>query len=174
MQFEFVVNLGVAITLLTLIGVLITQRIKLIIAQKVEIGIRAELKTESSDAMELATHVLIQGCHSAAYKSGWWTDPKTGLPVDTSDLHWRGAKIALMHSELSECLEGMRKGLMDDHLPHFPMEAVELADTIIRICDYAGGTNLPVAEALAEKLLYNAKRADHKPENRIKDGGKSI
>ena len=32
----------------------------------------------------------------------------------------------------------MRKDLKDDHLPERSMEEVELADTVIRIMDYAG------------------------------------
>ena len=71
-------------------------------------------------------------------------------------------------------MEGARKGIMDDHLPNRPMEEVELADAIIRICDYAGGFGLDVAGALEEKLAYNAQRADHKPENRVKAGGKKF
>jgi NTP pyrophosphatase (non-canonical NTP hydrolase) len=82
--------------------------------------------------------------------------------------------IALMHSELSEALEGLRKSLMDDHLPHRMMVEVELADTLIRIFDFAGGYGLDLGGALIEKLEYNAQRADHKLEARKAEGGKAF
>ena len=69
-------------------------------------------------------------------------------------------------------MEGVRKGIMDDHLPHRKMEEVEHADAIIRIFDYAGGHGLDVGGALVEKLKYNISRADHQVENRAKEGGK--
>jgi NTP pyrophosphatase (non-canonical NTP hydrolase) len=64
--------------------------------------------------------------------------------------------------------------MMDDHLKHRKMLEVELADCIIRILDMAGLYNLDVAGAIAEKHEYNAKRADHKKENRQADGGKKF
>ena len=64
-----------------------------------------------------------------------------------------------MHSELSEGLEGLRKNLMDDKLPHRAMIECELADVIIRIMNYATQTNLDVAGALIEKAGYNLGRA---------------
>jgi hypothetical protein len=70
----------------------------------------------------------------------------------------RGEMIALMHSELSECLEGIRKNTMDDHIPEFSSEEAELADTMIRIMDYGAGFKLRVMEALLAKLLYNKSR----------------
>lgn len=100
----------------------------------------------------------------------WWQDPATGEPIERN----KGELIALMHSELSECLEGVRKGLMDDHLPHRTMEEVELADTMIRIFDYCGAYNLDIGGAILEKLIYNKNREDHKPENRVKEGGKKF
>lgn len=100
----------------------------------------------------------------------WWHDPATGLPLQRN----KGEMIALMHSELSEMLEGTRKNLMDDHLPHRRSEEVEAADLFIRLMDYAGGWGLDLDGAVAEKRAYNAVRADHKPENRVKPGGKQF
>ena len=78
------------------------------------------------------------------------------------------------HSEISECLEGVRKGLMDDHLPHRRMEEVEMADALIRILDYCGGFGLDLQGAYEEKMAYNASRADHQLDFRRTEGGKKF
>lgn len=49
--------------------------------------------------------------------------------------------VCLFHSELSEAMEGLRKNLMDDHLPEYPMVAVELADFVIRVLDWFGSVD---------------------------------
>lgn len=79
-----------------------------------------------------------------------------------------------MHSELSEALEGERKDLMDDKLPRRRMAEVEMADTIIRILDYCAGFGYDIQGAVTEKLEYNKKRADHKPEHRNRKHGKKF
>lgn len=109
-------------------------------------------------------------CHFLAENSGWWKEFEA-MPEQFKPL-WIGTKVALIQSEASEALEGFRKGLMDDHLPHRKMAEVELADIIIRTLDLAGGLGLDVASAVIEKLAYNQQRADHKPENRAAAGGK--
>ena len=112
---------------------------------------------------------LLEQCHGRALKAGWWTDLKTGdlKPVNVAE------KLCLIHSEVSEAMEGDRKGLMDDKLPHRSMLEVELADVVIRTFDLAGRLELDVVGAMIEKLAYNAERADHKPENRAAEGGKA-
>lgn len=115
-----------------------------------------------------AVNTLVDACHGASVKGGWWHDLTTGEPLQRNKLEM----IALIHSEVSEAVEGIRKGINDDHLPQYPMEDVEMADALIRIFDYIGGHKLQTADALVDKLAYNANRADHKPENRAKAGGK--
>lgn len=108
--------------------------------------------------------------HRTAVDAGWYTDRSTGLPIQRNV----GEVIALMHSELSEALEGWRKDLMDDHLPHRKMIEVEFADCIIRILDTCAAMDLDIAGALVEKNRYNRTRADHKLEARNQAGGKKI
>ncbi len=110
----------------------------------------------------------IAWAHSAQVKAGWWTDLQTGQRKDRNV----GELICLMHSELSEAMEAHRKNLMDDKLPHRKGIEVELADTLIRIFDFAGAHNLDLAGALVEKMAFNASREDHKIEVRRQDGGK--
>lgn len=118
-----------------------------------------------------AGQILKEVCHNASREAGWWQD-RDGNPIKDNPYCFSN-KLMLSVSELSEAMEGDRKGLMDDHLPHRPMREVELADAVIRIFDLAGAYGLDIEGAIAEKLAYNKQRADHKPENRAKDGGKS-
>lgn len=106
--------------------------------------------------------------HGVSKEAGWWDD------VDRQDPNVKAAKLCLVHSEVSEALEGMRKGLMDDKLPLRPMEEVELADTLLRIFDYAGAYDLDIGGALVEKMRFNTVREDHKKEHREAPGGKAI
>lgn len=134
-------------------------------------------------------------CHQLAANAGWWNRKMPNVPNEIKRLvadvmldngfpaggrmtHEEilanvPEKLCLTHSELSEAMEGHRRGLMDDKLPHRTMLEVELADTIIRINDLAGALGLDLAGALIEKLAFNVKRADHKPEARAAEGGKA-
>ena len=100
----------------------------------------------------------------------WWRDLETGEPLQRN----KAELICLMHSELSEALEGVRKNLQDEKLPHRKAEEVELADCLIRIFDYAGAFGLDLEGAYHEKRAYNKTREDHKVENRLREGGKKF
>lgn len=101
---------------------------------------------------------------------GWYTDPATGLRKERNV----GELLMLIVSEVAEGMEGHRKCLQDDKLPHRTMLEVEMADAVIRIADLCGYLGLDLGGAIVEKRLYNAKREDHKLENRAAAGGKAF
>lgn len=113
--------------------------------------------------------IIQDTAHGLAKEAGWWTNLDNGEPLERNV----GEMLMLMVSELSEAMEGHRKNLMDDKLPHRPMVEVELADCIIRIGDFAGRYGLDVGGAIAEKMAFNRIRPDHKIENRKLAGGKA-
>lgn len=113
--------------------------------------------------------LLVKRCYEDSKAAGWHQG-KTNI----------AEKIALIHSEISEALEGDRKDLYDDKLPEYKQIVVELGDAIIRICDLVGylsekfdhSVEYDMAAAIINKLYYNRSRADHKLENRMAEGGK--
>lgn len=106
--------------------------------------------------------------HRLSSEAGWWDN----ITTEQQLYDIIPTKLCLIHSEVSEAMEGHRKGLPDDKLPHYPMFAVELADAVIRIGDLAGRCGIDLGPIIAEKMEYNANRLDHRRENRAKPGGK--
>jgi hypothetical protein len=104
-------------------------------------------------------------CHQDNLK--WWQD-KDGNPIERN----KGELLMLMVSELAEAMEGERKDLMDEKLPHRKAAEVELVDSLIRHFDYAGAFGFDLQGAYEEKRAYNAKRFDHTHEGRAQKGGK--
>lgn len=113
-------------------------------------------------------NAIARRCH--ALNETWWRDPRTGERIQRN----KGELLMLVVSEIAEAMEGERKDLADSHLPHRRSAEVELADAVIRICDYCAAHGYDLEGAIEEKLAFNAKRLDHKPEARIAAGGKKF
>ena len=114
-------------------------------------------------AISLTIRQLVSKAHREASAAGWHDKPRE-----------KGTLLMLIVSEIAEAMEGERKDLTDDHLPHRKMAEVELADAVIRICDYCGLHGYDLEGAIAEKLAYNRTREDHKREGREMQGGKAF
>lgn len=127
---------------------------------------RQLLTNDTIDSLSVIQRTIHQACVDA----GWYTNLETGERLDRNVPEM----LCLIHSEISEALEGYRKDLMDDHLPHRRAVEVELADAVIRIFDLCGYLNLDLAGAVYAKFLYNLTREDHKIENRRGKHGKKI
>lgn len=126
------------------------------------------LSGEQRQPNKMNLNELSKAVHAANIK--WWQDVETGQPIKRN----KGELLALIHSEISEALEGERKDLMDDKLPHRKMAEVELVDAVIRILDYAAGFGYDLQGAFDEKMAFNAQREDHKHEARRIAGGKQF
>ncbi len=123
-------------------------------------------------AITQAGNLLAEVCFDASVTRGWWHDPVTKEPLTNNDL-CVPTKLMLTVSELAEAMEGHRKDKQDEHLPQHPSISVELADAVIRIADLCGALAIPLGQIIAEKLEYNAHRADHDISQRTATGGKA-
>lgn len=115
---------------------------------------------------ELTVAELVRSSHQDSLNAGWWreTDPWDAYVVPT--------KLMLIVSEIAEAMEGHRRDLRDDKLPHRKMIEVELADAMLRIADLAGWLGLDLEGAIREKQAYNRQRSDHKISVRSNKHGK--
>lgn len=124
------------------------------------------LQTNEENLTAGTINLLAEEVHEA--NSKWWVDLETGEPIKRNV----GEMLMLTVSELAEAMEGHRKNLPDDKLPHRSMFEVELADAVIRIFDIAHGLGYDLGGAYVEKMAYNAIREDHKAESRKSAHGK--
>lgn len=113
------------------------------------------IKEAEKNLIGSAFHILQGEIFINARNKGFYGDPNQELDLTKVN---KGERIALMHSELSEALEGVRKDLKDEHLPQFTSETVELADCVIRILDHCEAFGLSLIDAILAKHDFNTTR----------------
>jgi len=131
---------------------------------------KQKMKYEISEYQVQSLIEIQNSIYMCCVDAGWHSDIHTGEPKQRNFAE----AIALMHSELSEALEGWRKNLKDSHLPDRSSVEVELADAVIRIFDTCGANGYDLPGAIRDKFAYNQEREDHKIANRRLQGGKKI
>jgi NTP pyrophosphatase (non-canonical NTP hydrolase) len=102
--------------------------------------------------------------HALARDKGWWDGEN---PTSAQAI---GAKLALVHSEVSEALECVRSRASDGvSLENGKPEGlpIELADAIIRILDLCGALGIDIESAVETKHEFNAARP-------FRHGGKAL
>lgn len=125
-----------------------------------------------------AWNAFQNAAHSMSRLKGWWDEEDALVSfMGTTELgkkilasvmpHLDGAKIAMVQTEISEAVEGIRNDAMSDKIPGFKAVEEELADALIRIGDLAGRRGWRVGDAVVAKYEYNRGRPH-------RHGGKSL
>ena len=78
------------------------------------------------------------------------------------------SELMLITNEISKAMEGWRKGRNETYV----LSLIVALGSIYRLSEYY--RIAPLCNIITEKRNFNASRADHKIENRLKDGGKAF
>lgn len=91
--------------------------------------------------------------HELAKSKGWHDDE----PLSVDGI---AAKLALIHSEVSEALEEVRTGEPDRSVSGKPEGfSFELADVVIRVLDLCGKLQVDIGHAVHRKHVFNESRS---------------
>ena len=101
---------------------------------------------------------LFKEIHQNAIDHGWWEN-KPAISITLDEIL---SKLALVHAEVSEGVEEVRKGReccvyrVENGKPEGLV--VELADAVIRIADLCEALDLDLEQAIVQKHLFNKTR----------------
>lgn len=105
---------------------------------------------------------LVDRCHENSKAKGFWSGGGDNESIP--------AKLALLHSEVSEWLEAYRKGDPECEKPidiidpkligrrRITSSEEEAADIMIRLCDLCGRLGIDLGAVTLAKMVYNASR----------------
>lgn len=112
-------------------------------------------------AADITIAELQAQAYGLARDKGWWDRDPIASGKTVEGTRSILSKLALVHAEVSEAVECAREGQYE----YWTSESgkpegmvVELADTVIRICDLCGALNLDLQSAIIAKHEYNKTR----------------
>lgn len=98
-------------------------------------------------------NAMAYSIYDNAYNKGFWA-VSDNLPGGRYNVNAILCKLALIHSEVSEALEEVRKtGKINDAVGE------EIADVIIRCLDFAHGYGIDINDHIVKKMKKNAERS---------------
>lgn len=112
-------------------------------------------KAYDSENVATVVTLLARDINRWAVGKGFWDFGAAAPDVNAGVV--KMTKLMLVVTELAECAEGLRKN-NDDETFGFSNEEEEIADTIIRLLDYAGQYHLRIGEAINAKMARNEGR----------------
>lgn len=110
-----------------------------------------QISEEDQATFVRVMNTMIAAAHQNSRNKGFWDEPRNA-----------GEAVALLHSEASELLEGLRDGDPPSvKIPGFTQSEEEGADLIIRLGDMKGffqEGKWRLGEAILAKMKYNTTR----------------
>lgn len=111
------------------------------------------MQTEITNAESSTLYGLALKCHKNSVDHGFYDDIHAAKTLESSAL-----KLLLIHTEISEVFEALRRdNPQDDHVELLG-ESAELADAMIRILDYCAWKEIDIGAAVQKKHAYNMTR----------------